>query len=223
VFRQRLRVRFHKQGLLRFISHRDLMRLFERALRRARLPLAMTQGYNPHPRLSFPLALATGMAGLNEVMEFQLSEWLPPAAIREALSAELPREIQLVEVVPVAAKSGATVVGIVYEVVFKEAPTFSSDDVAALMDREEIPVRRDRKGGTRVVDIRPFLQEVVREGARLSIRCRVEEGSTTRPEEVLNVLGVDVEAWLGRMTMTRTDTILKEPPARAGGVGGRGR
>jgi len=219
VFRQRLRARFHKKGLLRFISHRDLMRLFERALRRAELPLAMTQGYNPHPRLSFPLALGTGMVGLNEVMEFQLAEWLPPSAARRALQAQLPSEIVLQELTPVSARGGTTVTGICYEVTFDAKPPITADDVAALVVKERIPVRRQRKGETRVVDIRPFLERLTLQGDTLTIRCRVDNGSTTRPEEVLDALGVDVGTWLGRMRIARTDTVLNEPPTREAGVG----
>jgi radical SAM-linked protein len=163
------------------------------------------------------------MAGLNEVMEFQLTEWLPPATVSEALSAELPSEISLQEIAPVAANASATVTAITYRVTFLEPSPVTSDDVAALMVKDEIPVRRLRKGETRVVDIRAFLEQVTLSGNELSVECRVEEGSTTRPEEVLGALGVDVAAWLGRMTMTRTDTVLKEASARKAGGGVRGR
>lgn len=210
VFRERLRVRFDKGGLLRFISHRDLMRLFERALRRAGLPLAMTQGYNPHPRLSFPLALGTGMVGENEVMEFELSEWLPPNRVREALAAQLPPGIRVRELEAVSPRAKAAVTTIRYRVHFLEPPPVTEDEVAAVLVRDSIPVRRRRKGEEKTVDIRPFLRRLSLRGADLLMECAVCQGSTTRPEEVLEVLGVEVKGWLARMELARTETVLEE-------------
>lgn len=216
MFRQRLRVRFRKEGLLRFISHRDLMRLFERALRRSVLPLAMTQGYNPHPRISFPLALATGMVGDDEVMEFELCEWLPPARVREALAAQLPADIGLRELRAVDPRGGASVTSICYSVRFLQPPPISEDQVAALLVRKSIPVERRRKGEQKTVDIRPFLTRLRLDGDVLVLECAVQQGSTTRPEEVLEALGLDVTAWLARMEITRTETVLAEAAQESG-------
>ena len=72
--RPRVRIRFCKQGDLRLIGHRDLMRCLERLFRRAGLALAMSQGFHPKPRVTFPLALAVGIEGLDEVMELELTE-----------------------------------------------------------------------------------------------------------------------------------------------------
>ena len=219
MFRQRLRVRFDKKGLLRFISHRDLMRLFERALRRAGLPLVMSQGYNPHPRISFPLALGTGMAGENEVMEFELQEWLPAASVREALAREVPPDIALRELRAVRPGGGSTVTSISYRVRFLESPDVTEDRVSALLLRESIPVSRRRKGAEKTVDIRPFLDRLRLEGDTLLIQCAVDEGSTTRPEEVLQTLGMNVADWLPRMEMTRVETVLVDRAEKPTGPG----
>jgi len=226
VFRQRLRVRFDKKGLLRFISHRDLMRLFERALRRAALPLAMTQGYNPHPRISFPMALGTGIAGEDEVMEFELQEWLPATAVRESLALQLPPGITLREVRAVRPGGGSTVTGISYRVRFLQEPSLTKERVRALLQQRSIPVRRRRKGADKDVDIRPFLKDLRLDGDVLTMDCCVDQGSTTRPEEVLQSLGVDVAGWLPRMEMTRVETVLvdrTEEPRGPGRSTGRGR
>ena len=219
MFRQRLRVRFDKKGSLRFISHRDLMRLFERALRRAGLPLAMTQGYNPHPRISFPLALGTGIAGENEVMEFELQEWLPGASVREALALQLPPGITLRELRAVRPGGGSTVTGISYRVRFLEDPSITEDQVSALLLQQCIPVRRRRKGAEKSVDIRPFLKRLRLDGDVLTMECTVDRGSTTRPEEVLQTLGMDVADWLPRMEMTRVETVLVDRDEKPTGPG----
>src|SRR5204862_153823 len=89
------RVRFSKTGKLRFLSHHDLMRLFERALRRTGMPLRMTEGYNPHPVLSFPTALGLGIESLDEVLEFELTSWTAPRQIEKLLGEQLPEGIRV--------------------------------------------------------------------------------------------------------------------------------
>ena len=81
--RQRVRIRFRKQGDLRFVGHRDLVRSLERLFRRAGLALGMSQGFHPKPKMSFPSALAVGIEGLDEVMELELAE---PQSAEELLS-----------------------------------------------------------------------------------------------------------------------------------------
>ncbi len=83
--RIRYRIRFAKTGLLRWISHRDLARLWERLLRRAALKLSMTEGFHPKPRVGFPSALALGVESLDEVVEIELAEDLTPGELLQRL------------------------------------------------------------------------------------------------------------------------------------------
>src|SRR6516225_4142252 len=87
------RVRFTKTGKMRFLSHHDLMRLFERALRRTGLPLRMTEGYNPHPVVAFPTALGLGIESLDEILEFELTSWTSPKGIEKQLGEQLPQGV----------------------------------------------------------------------------------------------------------------------------------
>ena len=104
--RYRYRIRFAKQGDLRLTGHRDLLRLFERLFRRADLRLAMTEGFHPKPRMTFPAALALGVTGLDEVMEFELATPMTAAALRELLREHAPPglEMQSVEAMPPGTK-----------------------------------------------------------------------------------------------------------------------
>ena len=86
--RDRFRVRFAKTGLLRWIGHRDLQRLWERLLRRADLRLSMSAGFNPKPRISFPSALALGVEGLDEVVEIELAEPITAEQLQQRLAAD---------------------------------------------------------------------------------------------------------------------------------------
>ena len=86
--RLRYRVRFAKTGLLRWTSHRDLARLWERLVRRAQLKLSMTEGFHPKPRIGFPSALALGISGINEVVELDLAERLTATELFRRLTQD---------------------------------------------------------------------------------------------------------------------------------------
>jgi radical SAM-linked protein len=98
MLRQRVRIRFRKQGDLRWISHRDLVRVFERLMRRAGLRLGMSEGFHPKARMTFPSALALGVEGLQEIMEFELAEPLDAEQIAGRLAAQAPPGLTLTEV-----------------------------------------------------------------------------------------------------------------------------
>jgi radical SAM-linked protein len=96
--RPRVRIRFRKQGDLRWISHRDLVRVFERSMRRAGLRLGMSEGFHPKARMTFPSALALGVEGLDEIMEFELAEPLEADQIARRLAEQAPAGLSLTEV-----------------------------------------------------------------------------------------------------------------------------
>ena len=96
---QRLRVRYAKRGRLRFTSHRDFSRAFERAVFRARVPMAYSSGFNPHPRISYAGAAPTGAASEAEYLELALAEVVDPGRVHAALDEALPDGLDVVEVV----------------------------------------------------------------------------------------------------------------------------
>lgn len=102
---QRLWIRYTKTGRLRFMSHRDYTRVFERAVRRAGLPIAFSAGFTPHPKLSWVGAAPTGVASEAEYLEIGLAAELDPAAVRELLDAALPPDLDVLEVVPAFGRS----------------------------------------------------------------------------------------------------------------------
>src|SRR5919205_2194483 len=96
---QRLRVRYAKRGRARFASHRDFGRAFERALRRAGVPMAYSSGFSPHPRISYANAAPTGAASEAEYLEIALAAHRSPERLREALDAALPPGLDVLEIV----------------------------------------------------------------------------------------------------------------------------
>jgi radical SAM-linked protein len=96
---QRVRIRYAKRGRLRFTSHRDIGRAVERALRRAEVPVALSSGFNPHPRISYAGAAPTGAASEAEYLEIALAAPMEPKTLRAALDAALPAGLDVVDAV----------------------------------------------------------------------------------------------------------------------------
>src|SRR5436190_10415740 len=102
---QRIRLRYARRGPLRFSSHRDFQRAFERALRRAGVPTAFSGGFTPHPRVSYAGAAPTGASSEAEYLELGLAQACDPEEVRAALDASLPAGLDVLEVVPAAPDS----------------------------------------------------------------------------------------------------------------------
>ena len=104
---QRLRVWFGKQGNLALVSHLDLVRLFDRAVRRAALPISFTGGFHPGPRISIANALPLGVTSSGEIVDFELTQWLDVEEFRQQLVAQLPNDLPIYHVEEVDLKAPA--------------------------------------------------------------------------------------------------------------------
>ena len=102
---QRLRIRFRRGEEIKFISHLDIMRLWERALRRARIPLTYSEGFNPRPRISLVAPLSVGVIGEAELMDIFIDKKVSPHWFTAAVSQQLPPGIEILEVFPIASCS----------------------------------------------------------------------------------------------------------------------
>ena len=153
---QRLRVRYAKRGPLRFTSHRDFARAFERALRRAAIPMAYSAGFSPHPKISYAGAAPTGVASEAEYLEIGLARACEPEDVRVALDAALPPGLDVVEVVEAVPPALAErLEASRWRVALPSVePTAAAAAVSALLAAESVPVERATKDGTRIVDAR---------------------------------------------------------------------
>jgi radical SAM-linked protein len=156
-----LRVRYAKSGTLRFTSHRDFARAFERALRRAAVPMAYSAGFSPHPKISYAGAAPTGVASRAEYLEIGLARACHPADIAARLDAALPPGLDIVDVVAASdAKAGLAerLEASLWEV---RLPGVEPAAAAAAVDRllalTSAPVRRATKDGHRQLDARQAL------------------------------------------------------------------
>jgi radical SAM-linked protein len=172
--RQRVLIRFAKQGDLRWASHRDLMRAWERLFRRAGVPLRQSEGFHPKPRLNLLAALAVGIEGLDEVLEVELAAHHEAAALQAALAAHAPPglEIHAVEILPEGSRKPRA-----SHVVFEaRVPAQRREAVARriawLISQTRYEV--ERTGRTTPLELRSRIAALRLEGDRLQMRLRVD-------------------------------------------------
>ncbi|MGE5582099.1 MAG: TIGR03936 family radical SAM-associated protein [Bacillota bacterium] len=198
------RLRFSKEKELRFLSHLELMRALERAFRRAMLPLAYSEGFHPHPKLSFGPALAVGISSNDEYLDFQLTGEVAPSEIKERLNQTLPGGIRVIAVVKISRHAkplNALINRAAYSVLLKCDPGKMGEIVhwlKGLVDLAEIVVQRVSKEGQKFVNIRPWLHNLtIKEinGDILEIRLTGEIGSggNLRPEDITGGIPHPVE------------------------------
>lgn len=210
--RENVRIRFSKRGDIRFISHHDLMRLFERALRRAGLPVAMSEGHNPRFRLSFPMALSVGHTGLNEVADIALTEWIRPEKVQERLQAELPEGIGITSAQAVPANPNRQPRELAYRVPLLASHSLTAPKVQALLESDRAVVTRVRKRSVRDVEVRQFIKAIRLGSDSLEMLIRYTNEGTAKPEEVLEALGCRPDVDYCKSAIERTNVSL--PPLR---------
>jgi hypothetical protein len=119
----KVRLRFRKDGDLRFVSHHDLMKVFERMFRRAALPVARTKGFHPTPRMVFALSLALGIVGCEEVLELVLDALMTAEEVRQALAAQTPPGLTILSAKVIEKKLTGQVRGVCYRVALPISPS----------------------------------------------------------------------------------------------------
>jgi radical SAM-linked protein len=211
----RYRIRWTKEGRVRFVSARDLSSVWERALRRADLPIAYSEGFSPHAKVSFPDALPVGVSSTGEYAELTFAAPIVPERDLAALSAALPEGMDVttyLEVPDGAPKLARMLRATLWEL---EWPPVDATELTELLTRrcrqllttEHAEVIRRRPNGDRVVDVRPAvltLAAAIRPrplgaaptdpgGARTVLRAVLRnDGPTVRPTDLLTALATDV-------------------------------
>ncbi|MHB1034105.1 MAG: TIGR03936 family radical SAM-associated protein [Pirellulales bacterium] len=203
--RQRVRLRFRKEEDLRLIGHRDLVRTLERLFRRAELRLSMSEGFHPKPRMSFPSALAVGIAGTDEVMELELVEMASSGDLLAALAPHAVPGLSFTaaEILPPAAKK-AQVDRVAFELpVPAERCARAAERIAELRARSSWPLERP---GRAPLDLLEFLEELALAEGVLRMRLRVTGQENVRPREVLEALDLaDLEEQGSCLTRTAVE------------------
>lgn len=193
---QWLRLRYARRGRARFTSHRDFGRAFERALRRAAVPMAYSSGFSPHPRISYANASPTGAASEAEFVEIGLSAACDPEQIRAALDAALPPGL---DIVAAQVSPGDTLAdqltGSRWQIdVVGVDPAVARAAVDAFLEREVVEVTRMTKSGLRTFDARSAVRDLRLEPDRL-IATVVHQVPLVRPDDLVTALTEVEPAW----------------------------
>jgi radical SAM-linked protein len=204
--RQRVRIHYAKSEAIKFISHHDEFRLWERALRRSGLPLLYKQGFNPQPHMQFAAPLGVGITGANEPLDIILAPPQPLEEIAAQLRAKLPPGVLLQSVVEAPLATDALqnlIIGADYTIILFAEPGEIADDliearIAAFLHSGTIWRERQRKGKFYTYNLRPLVFELryvgydaTSEEHRIFLRVPMRNGATGRPDEVVDALGFD--------------------------------
>ena len=205
----RYRITFGKTEAMRFTGHLDLHRTWERTFRRAGLPLAYSEGFNPHPKINIGAALPLGCLSRGDLIDAWLERELEPDEVAASLRGAAPPGIEIEAVTRLEATEPVLqgqIEASVYEVTLEgfPEPIEMSRRIEAMMASDHLPrVRRDK-----TYDLRPLVEalEFHPDRSLLRMRLSARQGAVGRPEEVLLSLGLDP----ARFVSTRVGLILSD-------------
>ena len=233
-----VRIRFSKRGKVRFISHRDVARAFERAFRIEQLPLAFTAGFVPRPKVSFGLALSVGHESDAEYLDVELAEPVALEPWPERLSAALPEGIDVTGTAALAERAPAlqeAVTAVEYRVGLRDVdPTRVATAVDAALASPTLDVKRKKKGREVVEDVRPALRTAAvvdgiddgDDGVVVHLEVSTQPRSA-RPNEIIAAVDAHLTAehvlrthqWIerggARLEPMDADVRMRVPEARA--------
>ena len=201
---QRLRIQHAKESPIKYISHLDLMRVWERALRRAAIPLAYSLGFNPQPKMAFAAALPVGYSSEAELLDISLFRRLSPLNGMKQLSPHLPKGLRIISIeeVPLrlpSLQSQMRQAEYRIRLMTEASPKEIRGQVEDFMAAESIPWQRPHKSRTRSYDLRPLIDHLWienqwDEGIILGMRLQLSSQATGRPDDVLKALGYRKDA-----------------------------
>jgi radical SAM-linked protein len=196
---QRLRIRFSRGEEVKYISHLDLMRMWQRVLQRADIPLAYSEGFNPHPRLALAAPLPVGVTAQSELMDIVCTRWVSPHTFIDTISRQLPPGIKALQAYPVPQTMPSLQSSVSYAEYEVDLETDKDrkaveSSIAALLALKSLPWEHRRDTGTRTYDLRPLIDELrlidcYQGVCTVAMRLRCDSSGSGRPEQVTAALG----------------------------------
>ncbi|NLT94420.1 MAG: DUF2344 domain-containing protein [Clostridia bacterium] len=195
-----IRIKYGKTEQGKFISHLDLSRAWQRAFRRAQIPVLYSQGFNPHPKISFGSALAVGVTSSGEYMDVTLKKFIPIEEIKGELEKYLPKGLEVYTIVEITHQTPSLMAIINrarYRVTLESYQKLQQEElngfISDLLRQEQVVVQRSTKNGPKEKDIRPGIFELkgqILSDKKIVVEMVVETGSggNVRPEEVVSAL-----------------------------------
>ncbi len=184
----RMILRFGKNPRLRFISHLDLQRFFQRALNRTGLPIAFSQGFNPHPVMAFASALALGWTSEYEVLDVKLGAPIGRKHAEEAMRAALPDDLPVIQV-KMADDRLPSLMPMVHASEYRiESSGVTEEMLADFMAQDTVTAVRKTKSGEREINIRPLAYELRLDGKALIAKLALTDSDTLKPDLLIRTL-----------------------------------
>ncbi len=211
------RIKFTKGEEVKFIGHLDVMRLFQRAIKRANLPVAYSQGFNPHQLLSFANPLTLGTTSEGEYGDFEMAEKIEPTLIMAELNKVLPNGVRVLDSVLITQKTDsamAAIDGAKYIVFLEELAKRDSlqEDIKRYLSQKEILVLKKTKKNEKITDIKPDIFEIKKIPEGFYLYLAAGSRRNLKPEPVMqsfyNFLGLHFEKY--RMRYHRLDLMRTE-------------
>ena len=212
---QQLRIRFCRGEEIKFISHLDILRLWQRVFLRAGIPLAYSEGFTPHPRMSLAAPLAIGVTSEAELMDIFTTRWVSPHWFTDAVNQQLPPGIEMLQVFPIPLGQPSLQSQIAFaeygvEVETEKRQKEIESELARLLSLEHLPWHHQRDTGQRNYDLRVLIDDLWlidwRSGyCTIGMRLRCDNSGSGRPEQVAAALGFSQHP----QSMHRTKLILK--------------
>lgn len=191
----RMVMRFGKNARLRFISHLDLQRFYQRALNRSGLPIAFSQGFNPHPVMAFASALALGWTSEYEMLDVKLAVPIGRRKAEEAMRGALPEDLPVLEVKLIDDRASSLMPLVRASDYRISGSGISREMLDDFLARESVMAMRKTKSGEKLVDIRPMALDLRLEDADLMARLSLTDKDTLKPDLLVRTItGTDPEA-----------------------------
>lgn len=216
----KLRIKFKKFGPVRFIGHLDVMRYFQKAIRRAGLDVAYSQGFSPHQIMSFAAPLGVGLESNGEYMDIEAHSIISCQDVQDRLNAVSAPGIEVVSVKLLPDEAGnamASVAAASYTVRFREGrgPHFDMDTaLTSFLAKEEILITKEGKKGTREVDLKPGIYELTWQDNALHMLVDASSAGNIKPIQIVEALFADHQETLleNALLVTREETFTNIGP-----------
>jgi radical SAM-linked protein len=194
----RVRIVFSKDSQARFLSHLDLLATLEYAVRRARLPVALSAGFNPRPRLALAAPLPVGYLGEREILDLVLREPYPTDKVQRALQSALPTGLTIHSITIVENAAASHITSLTYRIALPAPVPDIENRIQSLLARPNLPIDDTHDGKVRHRDLRPLLlslEPMNEHSLHLTVAHRPDAG-TIRPEQILNLMDLPTDGAL---------------------------
>ena len=197
----RLRLKFGRGDKLKFLSHLDMMRLWERSLRRAGMPPCYSEGFSPHPKISLAAPLPVGVTSQAEIMDVFLDGRITPNLFIQKIASQLPDGIDIIDVMSVNLQASSLqsllrLAEYIVEIDSDRDAGQVESEIAALLAKDTLAWHHARDTGERHYDLRALIDEIwlaakTDKGYKIGMRLRCDSSGSGRTEQVIKALGFD--------------------------------